>query len=246
MLSFINRLEGFWKRLKTVLFFLRDGRWLLLSGLLWLSGVLALAQGSSKTQSVMEIVLVRHARPDITKMGLKSYKEAVAFAENYRLAGVEDFDPVPIRKSIGQMPEGSLLLTSGLFRAQNTARILFDTLPVPQAYPAFNEFEIEVVHLPLVVLPIDVWMLISRLAWFFDVRGEQVESRPEALQRMKTAADILEAAAQKGGKVVLVAHGLMNRSLSKELKRRGWKQAGHSGFGHLGLQKFCKSQKEAP
>ena len=70
--------------------------------------------------------------------------------------------------------------------------------------------------------------------------GSSIESYKAARQRSKVAAKVLMDHAEDGKKVVLVAHGLLNRQIMINLKKQGWKVVRNGGSHYLATNLLVK------
>lgn len=181
----------------------------------------------------MKLVLVRHGRP---MAATNPSVNAVGFARwvrAYRHSGLhpEDFPEDELQVHL----KGAYVFSSHLLRAVESGERCLQR-PPDQVSKVFREFDISRFKLPG-VFPVNVWLLISRLAWLL---GFSAKSEPFAAAKIRVidAADILEekAAVQVS---VLFGHGLFNRFLAKELKQRGW-QAKKIGKGYWSVIELTK------
>jgi broad specificity phosphatase PhoE len=111
--------------------------------------------------------------------------------------------------------------SSTLQRACESAQLLAAGRPL-FCDPLFVETEIPSrISLRLALAP-RYWSVLARAAWFCGwSRG--VESLREARDRAHHAADRLDELAREHGSVMLVGHGMMNRLISRALRRSGWR-----------------------
>src|SRR6266508_1340850 len=72
------------------------------------------------------------------------------------------------------------------------------------------------------------WSLLARVVWFCGW-SHGAESLREARGRAHRAAERLGELAREHGSVMLVGHGVMNRLISRALRRSGWRGSA-SGF----------------
>src|SRR5207248_2304165 len=71
-------------------------------------------------------------------------------------------------------------------------------------------------------LPAAAWTAFARIVWWLNWASAD-ESRVDAGARASRMADRLTAAAHTHGSVLAVGHGIFNRLIAGELKRRGWR-----------------------
>nr|MBA2815870.1 40-residue YVTN family beta-propeller repeat-containing protein [Candidatus Pantoea persica] len=71
-----------------------------------------------------------------------------------------------------------------------------------------------------------MWLALLRLLWLCDYAG-QSESLRRARTRAAQAAEKLIALSERGT-VLLLGHGLMNKMIARELRKRGWQAEKHA------------------
>ena len=123
--------------------------------------------------------------------------------------------------------------TSRLFRAMATAGELFGDSVVYCSSGLFNEFGLSIIKLPL-LFPFKTWASVSRTTWLLGRKGKNTESYHVAKQRVKKCVLFLEEKAGENNQVILVAHGLLNRSIKNQLKNKGWRVIHDQGTENLG------------
>ncbi len=183
---------------------------------------------------------MRHGRPELDLDELRKQKVAPA-----------DFAPVLAKYEVGDLANGSLPheeaiaiakacsrhFTSTLRRARTscerlgiandvTTHELFVESPIPHTnwqQPKFGAL---------------TWSIIFRVAWLvgFAQNGEAIS---DAKRRGAQGADLLEKAAAEGD-AFLLGHGIMNRVLGGELKRRGWCKTTSNGEDYWSFAIFEK------
>ncbi|WP_242927504.1 phosphoglycerate mutase family protein [Pontibacter vulgaris] len=178
------------------------------------------------------IILIRHARPEVSRKGLFSASAARQYTSDYDAASVEQFvlshEAIPYK-------EIKKVHCSTLIRSQLTAKAIFGPDTNLVIDHTFREFERRVFSLPLLKLPISLWLLAARIAWFLGFNSSGIETFRQARQRAKAAAALLVNDAEQNQTAVLVAHGLLNFFIRKALQRMGWKIIEKGGRGYLGV-----------
>lgn len=172
----------------------------------------------------MEIILIRHGKPTAAinpKLSSDGFKRWV---RNYNVSLVdpESFYPPELADYLF----GYYVVTSQLPRAIDSAKICIKKQP-DLTLAELNEMAIPTFTLPI-ALPFKLraytWLLISRLCWLAGFNG-QVESYKAAKIRAKTSAVYLNALAAQHEHVVAFGHGMMNKTIAKELSKLGWGSA---------------------
>ena len=125
------------------------------------------------------------------------------------------------------------IYTSRLFRSMGTAGELFEDSVIYLSSSLFNEFELSIIRLPL-LLPFKAWTSVSRTTWLLGRKGKNTESYHDAKQRVKKCVLFLEEKAGENKQVILVSHGFLNRSIKNQLVKKGWKVTYDQGLKNLG------------
>lgn len=168
----------------------------------------------------MEILLVRHGRPDFAFDRVRCDRVALEF-RRYEDAGIRADHPAPeeLRSTVSR---ADVVLASDRRRAVESARglgvvadlssdSLFREVPLPHRLPLPASLR----------LNYGTWVVTARILWMAGMaRG--VESRREARRRAERACDALIESGTSARRVVLVAHGFINLLIGRELRRRGW------------------------
>lgn len=178
------------------------------------------------------IFLIRHARPVVSKKGYFSTAAARSYISDYDAAEVEQFvlehETIPYQ-------EVRQVYCSTLIRSRLTARQIFgDEVELIERHE-FREFERRIFSLPLLRLPIRLWLVSARLLWMLGLNSKGIETFTQAKQRAREAASFLAAEAEQNQSVILVAHGLLNNFIRWYLQDLGWKSTLHEGSGFLSV-----------
>ncbi len=167
------------------------------------------------------IIIARHGRPALDRtLGPRlDWQAYQAWWAAYEAGGLQEGQIAP-QALKDLVMDADRYFTSTRRRAQETFKL---TLPeaTAEALTVFNEAPLPPPQLSwLKVMPKN-WNVISRISWLMGNAYEE-ESAPQARQRARQAATILNDAAQEG-KVFLAAHGWFNRMIRKELIKGGWR-----------------------
>lgn len=199
-------------------------------------------QSPPKGSTLYQIMLIRHGKPRIKRVGWCSYRRAAEYVFRYDTVGVMDIPVSPIH--IRPM-ENIKIFSSPLKRAKDTAEKIFnshqevDTDLGIITDPVFIEFRREVIPLP-VILPIDGWLSISRLFWILGLHSENIPGFKEERARAAVVAERLDQEALENGKVVLVAHGFLNKFVIRNLVKKGWRSSKKGGSDYLSVSVMTK------
>lgn len=168
----------------------------------------------------------------MSKKGYFSAPDARSFISDYDAAEVEDFvlehEAIPYQ-------EIKQVYCSTLIRSQLTARKIFGERVELIVRPEFREFERKIFSLPLLRLPIRLWLLSARALWMMGLNSKGIETFREAKRRARQCAELLAKDAETRTTVILVAHGLLNNFIRWYLQDMGWKDSLHEGSGFLSV-----------
>lgn len=178
------------------------------------------------------IFLIRHARPAVSKKGLFSYEDACKYINDYDAAAIEHF---VLEHEVIPFDEIDKVYCSTLARSQLTAKAIFGSDIQLRIDQVFREFERRVYTLPLVRLPIKLWLVSARILWFLGFNNRDIETFKEAKKRARLCAQTLASDAAEHKTTVLVAHGLLNNFIMRELQKMGWKKTLDQGHGFLSV-----------
>lgn len=192
-----------------------------------------------------QIALIRHGEPDLQKGGRFSYEEAKQYMMNYDSVGImlpdEPFFMVEDDEEI-------LFYTSTLERARHTAQYLFGPDREFVETADFREFERRTDPRQLRMrLPLRYWTVTARIEWMLGLRqDESIESFGEAKNRAREGARRLDAESRQHDKIVLVAHGFLNRYIKKYLEEEGWEVVRDGGRDYFATTILAKVEEADP
>jgi broad specificity phosphatase PhoE len=168
----------------------------------------------------MEIFLVRHGRPARLDKKPISGHDIGQWVTRYNEAGIDRACRPPASAS-RLVASAGCVVASNLRRSVESAALLNPSLDVhidPELREAVLPHSLGV----SVRLPPDVWVVLARVAWWFDWCCSE-ETVDATKQRAGRSADRLCLLAREHGSVAVVGHGMFNRFVARELKRRGWR-----------------------
>lgn len=189
-------------------------------------------------KKMLQIYLIRHAKPNVKKKFFTSAKEAKQYVIDYNSVSIIPFDPELVKVNL--RPD-HVIYCSNLPRSQETALSIFgDDFPIVSD-SIFREYEIRMIGASSVIkLPTGLWQGLSRGSWMLGFNHKGIESREEARLRTKQATQNLIAVAHKEETAVLVAHGMLNGGIEKQLKDLGWQVIQDKGHVNLGATILVK------
>lgn len=189
-----------------------------------------------------QIALVRHGEPDLKKDGTFTCDEASEFLKCYDSVCIivpeKPFFEVEEKEEIE-------VFSSPINRALTTAHYLFGPEKDINISPVFREFENKISKINSGKrLPIKFWTTTSRLKWMLGMgKSNGIETFSDAKKRAQEAADMLVNASEKNPKVLLTAHGFLNRYIKKDLKKKGWKVVADTGNNYFGTTILVKVEE---
>jgi broad specificity phosphatase PhoE len=191
-----------------------------------------------------QIALIRHGEPDLLKTGRFSFEDAKTYIKNYdSVKIIEPDEPFFMLEP----NEDVAFFTSTINRAKSTARYLFGTDQPVEANEDFREFERQIGNRRFKMkLPLKYWTTSARIFWMLGWDNEGIESFSEAKDRARRGAQLLEESAEKHQKVVLVAHGFLNRYIKKNLEKQGWEVLRDGGTNYFATTILGKKYDHAP
>ncbi|WP_264289553.1 histidine phosphatase family protein [Duffyella gerundensis] len=173
----------------------------------------------------MAIILMRHGKPDRQSSSRLTALAMAEWCEQYDLSLVCDLPPA---RSEMIARQADYVIVSSLPRAQSSLEKL--QMQPQEISPLFAEVDLPIIAFPRWRLPPFLWLSVLRALWFCGVSG-RVESYRDASQRAHQAADRLIERSHSGT-VLLVGHGIMNKMIARELRRRGWQAEKHASSRH--------------
>ena len=171
----------------------------------------------------MKIVIMRHGRPVLDLEAIKSQRMPSAqLGQIVNAYELSDLDPMgaPDEDSICVAKECAISISSDLPRAISSSKLLgFEG--TNRVEPCFREPALPHMEWRRPKLALYSWAILFRLAWLcgFSKNGESIH---ETKARSRLGADKLELFARESEAVLHVGHGIMNRLLVRELRRRKW------------------------
>ena len=192
-------------------------------------------------RAISQIILVRHAEPDLDKKGWRNRKEAIHYFREYDSSGVIPFPDAPICTGTLVDP---VIYSSALPRAAQTAYGTFNNGFKIKENDRFREFERKVMKFCNVKMPLKCWTVNSRLLWFLGMNDKGIERFRMAKERARGNAAFLVEESSRHEQVVLVAHGLHNRYVMKYLKKQGWKVVLDQGNGYLSVKILARREAD--
>jgi broad specificity phosphatase PhoE len=166
----------------------------------------------------MEIVLARHGKPNLRHWAWITPRQMREWIQIYNAAEIliKEIPPDTLKKASNT----GIVVSSPMTRCVQSARALCrDSALVIEEM--FFEAELPYGNWNVPKLPLSVWGVLFRLAWFCGY-SENSESFAQAEKRAHCAAGRLVTLAKENGSVFLVGHGIMSMLIAKQLLSMGW------------------------
>ncbi|CCG88460.1 histidine phosphatase family protein [Erwinia piriflorinigrans] len=169
----------------------------------------------------MSITLMRHGKPHQPPSGRRSAQAMMQWCDAYDLAEICDRPP---DRSLRLAGEADIIVTSPLPRARSSLDKLGKTANMIDGL--YSEVALPAIPLAFPTLPPFIWLPLLRVMWLLGYSGK-VESYAQAKQRAVQAAEQLTQLAEHGN-VLLMGHGIMNKLISRQLRKLGWRGEKHA------------------
>jgi broad specificity phosphatase PhoE len=166
----------------------------------------------------MEIVLARHGRPKIDQWTWMAPCRLADWLRAYDEADVS-VDDVPQLVS-ARAVESRCIIASPLLRCAQSARALAPTRDI-STEEIFREVGLPHALWGFPRLPLSVWTVIFRVAWFCGYSAN-AESFSTATNRARCAAGRLIDLAHEHKSVFVMGHAVMTALIAKQLVQAGW------------------------
>ena len=166
----------------------------------------------------MRIVLARHGKPKLHHWAWITPHQMKEWIAAYDQADIL-VEGVP-SETMEVAASSGILVSSTLPRCVQSAKYLgrANSLVVEEI---FCEAALPYLHWHFPKLPLSIWGVIFRLAWFCGF-SSNAESIAQANDRACAAAQRLIQLAKENGSVFLVGHGIMTMLIAKHLFAMGW------------------------
>lgn len=185
------------------------------------------------------IILTRHGEPALSRRCRLTSAEYRAWWAEYEEGGLLGGQNPPA--CLLEAAETARIFHSTRRRAAETARAvagerevvadaIFIEAPLPPPrFPDWIRFSPR------------MWGVIARFWWWmFDHHDEGEETRDQAKERARRAAQVLVEHAERGEDVLVLAHGFFNGMVGVELGKLGWRCVRDQGFRYWSARRFEK------
>ena len=177
----------------------------------------------------MKIVILRHGQPvtpSLRKLSASAFSEWV---NEYNAAGLcSTSKPTDHARNFAN--KCNAIVCSELPRSIESAQA-FNKERIVLSDPIFNEAGLPVANWQAIKLSPKTWAVAFRILWLLGF-SRSSESFKEAKSRGSEAVEKLTEVALEYESVLFVGHGVYNRILANELRRRGWIGPKNPGASH--------------
>lgn len=195
---------------------------------------------SLSTYSQSKIYLIRHAKVEIEKPSWTSSKKAQKYKSDYNHSDIQLFDAKLVLDKIDHAKDIDTIFCSPQLRALQTAEKLFEEKVFFKIDTNLRELDYSVNQIPLLRLPVNAWLTMSRITWMIGSKITPNSAYKERKDDLELFAEEVIAYAESNGKSIVVAHGMLNRELIRILKGKGWKLEQNDGLGNLSVNCLTK------
>jgi broad specificity phosphatase PhoE len=189
-----------------------------------------------------QIALVRHGEPDMVLDGEFTSDEANNYLQCYDTVCI--IVPESPFFQIGET-EQIKAFSSPLNRALTTSHYIFGEDKDITISPIFREFENKISNSESgKKKSMKFWSMTNRVKWMLGGgKKKGIETFKQAKQRSKDAAQMLADASTTDPKVLLTAHGFLNRYIKKNLEKMGWEVVQDTGNEYFGTTILVKLEE---
>jgi broad specificity phosphatase PhoE len=185
----------------------------------------------------MEIILLRHGKPDIPSLKKLSASAFTTWIQRYNVAALSASSK-PTHEALACSSDSKAIVCSKLQRSIDSANAL-DAKKLILSSSVFNEAGLPSANWHSLKVSPKYWAVFFRILWLLGYSGNS-ESFNEAKNRAVEAAKILIEFANGYEKVIFVGHGVFNRIVAKELRKNGWAGPKNPGSKYLTFGIYSK------
>lgn len=184
----------------------------------------------------MEIVILRHGKPNIETRGRVTATGFALWIDAYNKAGI-DKTYAPSSRAIAVAKGCSAVVCSNLLRSIESAKAL-GVRNIEVQDSLFRECEMPYADWTYPKFSVLGWSFVFRILQMLGY-SSNAESFKAARERAYLCALRLSELADKHEKVLFVGHGSLNWLISKMLLRMGWAKSKSAGRGYWDYEVYC-------
>ena len=166
----------------------------------------------------MTLALIRHVTPLINRGvcdAAEAARRAILYDATQSLAlwQTDKFKSSAAYKKLARI---SRVCSSSLPRAALTAQKLFPHRRDIEYLEALREFNLRIFPVPLIKMPFDCWLVLSRLLWLCGMNPSGASAKAERRRALDLMPSLLEA------DTAVIAHGFVLRVIRRSARRAGY------------------------
>lgn len=176
----------------------------------------------------MEIIFIRHGPPEFDSSRWLHQSDLEQLLADYKASRVVCPAPADLLAKLFAFSEKQVFC-SALPRCIDSAAALgfADAVLIPE----LNEADLPSPNWLRIPIPYRAAVIALRLAWFLGYSGSSNSYR-STLERADAAAEKLTEIAREHGSVLIIGHGVMNRLVSRSLRKAGWRADARARSGY--------------
>ena len=185
----------------------------------------------------MQIVLVRHGKPGAVSAAPITGHGIGEWVRRYNDVGItRELPPPAVVRELAA--SARCVVASDLPRARESAAWISASKDV-RVDPDLREAVLpESLGMSIRLSP-GAWIVLARVAWLLNW-CESDETMAVTRERAERVADRLAALAAEHGSVLAVGHGMFNRFVASQLRRRGWRGPRRLPHRYWSIARFDK------
>jgi len=180
----------------------------------------------------MEIILIRHGKPEAATNPRVTASGFAHWVKNYKNSGLTRQSQPPAE--LNTLINNNYLISSDLKRAKQSAERCTGRTPTQQ-FKILREIDIPRYKFPF-TLKANTWLYLNRIVWILGLKSS-TESYQQGKIRALIASEQLEKLAKEQSKIVVFGHGYINIHIKRKLMKKGWlldvKSNDYWGVTHL-------------
>lgn len=192
-----------------------------------------------RSNELMQIVLVRHAKPIMAVKKYVTFEESEELLKAYRQSSVHKDRGSPIcTDNISDIK----IYHSDLNRSRETAQQIFPLERFDHIEDErLRELDRQNIKIPFKT-PYKLHTILSRIFWLSGTM-KNIENPGQALKRLKNNAKNLNSLVNDQKLLIVVAHGFHNYFVGRFLKRLGFTRVNNGGNSHLSVNIWAKTKR---
>ncbi len=166
----------------------------------------------------MTLALIRHVAPLIDRGvcdAAEAARRAILYDTTQSLA-LWQTDKFKSSAAYKKFAGISRVCSSPLPRAALTAQKLFPQRSI-EYLEALREFNLQIFPMPLIKMPFDCWLVLSRLLWLCGMNPSGASAKEEQRRALDLVPSLLET------DTAVIAHGFVLRVIRKSARRAGYR-----------------------